>query len=428
MKSEVVYRRGFSLIEILVALAVMGSVLAVISQTLFSTNRLEAAQSAEDELNREADRLMKAISADLAQSGWYTPETTKKTDSNGLLPLTYADDRTTRYWPMVIAQPLGARTEGWNTGYGFAQRSLALTVLGLAPNLLPGTVADNQVLFGVANRPAYLKSFYARSQELIFLKQLSTKWEPTPTYKSDPRIDFRRDVDWNDSSDAVRGKLGVLYPSPFLQVSEGVWSRRPADADGNGKVTPEEGGDANGDGIPDGPYGIALWPGVMTTDDGSFKFYSAWQTVTTPAYVWAAATPPNLELREYQYAVIPSPLGMGRLVRAYKVELKPAYVIGNEPGKLLAKDLSYGMMIDSVLSDNCVRVVFDTCRTDSALSFNMIHARLYLARRSSLDLNFCTTQVVDFVCGMRARNTQDDRRADVMTFNGPAGLIPGFVY
>jgi len=260
MNVHVVRQRGFSLVEILVTVAVMGSVLAVISQALFSTNRLEAAQSAEDELNREADRLMKTISADLAQSGWHTAETTKKTDSNGLLPLDYVNDRTTRYWPMVIAQPLGLRVEGWNAGYGFAQRSTAMTRLALTPDLLPGKVADEQVLFGATNRTAYLKSFYARSQELIFLKQLSTKWEPVPTYRTDPRIDFRRDVDWNDSSDAVRGKLGVLYPSPFVQVSEGVWNRRPVDADGNGKVTPEEGGDATATASPTGHMASLFGP------------------------------------------------------------------------------------------------------------------------------------------------------------------------
>lgn len=406
-------RQGMTLFEILIAVALMGTAMAAVVGFLGSNRDLGSFQAAEDEINRDMSRVMRTISSDLAQSGWHSP-------GSVTLPVTWATDRTARYWPYVLWQN---STGGNPTGYGFAMRS-DFVAMNLKDRLLGFTYADSNsshvgAQFGIAARQAYLTSYHAPSQELMFLMQITdNRWEDkTGVRFSRPQLSFP-DGDWTDTSDANRAALGILYPSVWREgATPDTWVARSFDANGDRVVAANEGLDPGDLTKPGTSYGVPMMAAELNAaDTSSFRFQTAWETIAAPDY--NAAVIKDVGLREYMYAVLPGRSGLGRLVRAYKVALGGPYAMGTDPGQIISADATntYGMRVEEILSENVVRAVFDTARTDRNLSLNQVRARIYFLRKSEHDADLYARQILDVVFAMRARNTAIDRASDRKIF------------
>lgn len=445
------YRQAFSLLEVMIAMALTVTVLAAMTQILKTNQDFEGQQRAEDDLIADAAQLNRIISADMSQSGWHTVPTGSYA-SGALISITAPSaltnagiaDRALQYWPFVMTQ----RNASLCTQFALMNRTAAMRTLTL-PTDLGGSPADSTGNFFTGataamfdgldalstaagarqatvktTRAGFFKSWYAPSQELVFLKQISDNgWTLTPNKKNNPRLGFRRsangvDLDWNDTSDATRAKLGVLFPSPYYKPTTSTFGLRPGLT-----VT----------------YGAPMNATVLDqTDSSKFTFRTAWQTISAPTYladnVAIAAAAPDTALRQFVYAVVPPGprgLGLGRLVRAYKVRfsvLGSTPTTGTDPGQLIASDGTYGLVVDEVLTEHCVRAVFDTARTDTSLALNEIRARIYLLRRSNADRNTLVKQVIDLRATMRSRNTYTDRVTNDQPIFTPASGVPGYVY
>ena len=416
---------GMSLLEVVVGLALMGIAMAAVVQFLGSNRDVADFEAAEDELNRDASIVMRVLAADLSQSGWYSPGSTT-------LPIDWPTDRTARYWPYVLWQtPLGANP----TGFGFAQRAPSHVLLNLENKIMGFSLGETNsahvgATFGIANRQAYLNSFHAPSQELLFLKQITEdKWDDKSVIRrAQSTIPFP-DGDWTDTSETNRAALGILHPSVWKETTPGsnVWVGRAFDANGDGTIGLNEGLD--GSGKPLASYGVPMMAAELNaTDTSSFRFQTAWETVTAPLYDSAAIQ--NGNLREYMYAVVPTSSGLGRLVRAFK-DVPTVYPNARygDPRSLLStgvdpiSGIAYGMRVEEVLSDNVVRVVFDTARTDQTLSLNQIRARIYFLCKSQHHEDVYVHKLLDVVFAMRARNTGVERASDRKIFLD-AGRFP----
>jgi type II secretory pathway component PulJ len=401
---------GFTLLEMMIASGLFIVLSGMVLQSLLSTRQLTAMGEADDDLNRDAAEIVLSVTQDLAESGWHFPDA-------AVLDTAFTADRGLRYYPFVQKQALGGLVEGRGTRFAHTHRTDAMVRLVGVPESLPGTAADAATNFGAtaADLALYRASFHARSQELIFLKQSTRGWQADPARRSPPVEPFP-DGDWTDSSDANREALGVLAPSAWEAIIDGggaVVGFRPRrwDVDGNGTIGLNE-GDADNDLAPDAPYGRPLLAGEIVVGASAVSLAPVWETVTRPDYSTATAEIP----REYTYAVVPSPIGMGRLVRAYLMrfadDVAPAQ--GVEVGSYITPIAgnTMGMKVDRVLSDNCTRVVFDTFRTDPALTVHQVRMRAYLARVSYVDPNLVLSRIADTVVAMRAKVSEADRVAD----------------
>lgn len=424
-------RSAFTLAEVIIALTILSAVTALTLESLLSARQMQALAAAEDELNRDAAKVFETIGLDLAESGWYFP------DPINPLPAATTGDRAARYFPYVHQQQLGAADEGLGTAFAFhhrpetAVRILPGRYLGRPGVLghLRGGPADGDALFG-ADRAGYRRSHYARSQELIFVKQNSMGWTEDPSVRSLPTLRFPdRDslgnpLDWSNAAGqdytptgiANRLRMGVLMPSAWERTGASTFQRRAYDADGDGSIGVNEGiSIVSGQRVQDRPYGLAM-PSARLANAAAITLANQWETMTPPDYDPAAAAP---DIREYTYCVVPSPLGMGRLVCAYSVPVTPANTaraIGFEIGQRLpqseAGPAAY-LVVQKVLSDDVVRVVFDTFRTDTNLLINEVRLRLYLARVSDFSTSDqVITRTVEGILLMRARSTDAADLAD----------------
>jgi hypothetical protein len=259
---------------------------------------------------------------------------------------------------------------------------------------------------------------------LYFVRQLQGVWGATPTSSANP-LGFL-DGDWTDSSDTNREALGVLAPSGWKDVVDGGgnivgYTVRDWDVDGDGAVAAGE-GDSDSDGQPDAPYGVLLRSGQLLIDGSQLLLLPQWETITQPDYDPVTEE----ELRTFGYCVVPSPLGLGRLVRAYRALLAddPAPAEGSEIGQWITPIMgaTEGMRVDEILSDDVVRVVFDTFRTDANLDVNQLRARIYLARRQVTEPDVVIYRMVESVIAMRGRISRSDRESDLQFLIQPVSL------
>ena len=124
---------------------------------------------------------------------------------------------------------------------------------------------------------------------------------------------------------------------------------------------------------------------------------------------------------------------LSRLVRAHKERLPSGGLpVGVEVAQQLTGATTTDdevLVVDRVLSDNVVRITFDTYRTDllltsdaGRLDVNQVRVRIYLARLDRIQ-NTVLTKVVSTTLTMRAKNTET-QRADDLVLLGPNR--PGF--
>jgi hypothetical protein len=454
------HRLALSLVEVVIAMTLFAIVLFAVMQATTAVIQYGALGEAEDDLNRSGAFVMRAISDDLYTSGWNVPSglalptvwsapaTSPPTD-----PPTPPGDREVTYYPYAIAQGVslglgnlsGYHSQAPSVYSWFDQQdSLRQERLRAA---LPGLPADFTNFFSPA-RAAFLNSYFARSVSLVFVKSMVDDWSLSPTQKSRGLNNFRR-IDFKSAEPRYPGDprsttdaqwatpgnqdaLGVLYGSPwgFVLNSAGnpELARRAVSPAGVSSLTAVS--DLTGDVAP---YGVLIAAGRFDPTASS-QLQPMWETITAPNYA-SAVQPP---LREYVYCVVPSPLGVGRLVRAHlavpaggpaaadAVQTPNGITIGT----VLSGNATAEMVVDSVLSDDVTRVVFETFRTQdpgtvSPLAINQVRMRLYLARVVESANSVVVKTVIDTVVTMRARNTAPQIAADITLV---PSLTGGFHY
>jgi hypothetical protein len=82
----------------------------------------------------------------------------------------------------------------------------------------------------------------------------------------------------------------------------------------------------------------------------------------------------------------------------------------------------FGMEVLEILSDNVVRVVFDTFRTDSTLDVNQIRMRIYFARQSMVNPTTVVRQVKELLFTMRTKNSYSDVGTDLGLISPSVGF------
>jgi hypothetical protein len=474
-------RHGYTLLEVTVASLIFVMAVGAMLQTITASRVLESQAVAQDDASTEAERVLKVIAEDIGGSAWYLPTSEDFNrnlaldageDLNGntaIDAIVYSnqsmnEDRQALYFPYVQLQDTGGLAGGLGSRYRHTHRpasavllpQLQNTQLGNRLNLrLPGNQGDATRLFG-GNDAAqdWNYSFFARSQEIIFLKAVIGSWNPSlDEYGAkdssgnpvEPRgasyaaaigadqtpplnfefFDANNDGVIQDSERLTRqdwqttgnqASLGVLFPSGW-----------EATTDGSGAVTGYNPRNASGE-----PYGAVLdagWydPEAESTDE-DMPIKVQWDTIDLPTMSAADYAPERL--REYTYAVVPTPFTdrFGRLVRAHKVRNVGALTEGYELGNVLpcSATSSFRMRIDRVISDDVTRIVFDTYRTVDrgetevlTLAPNQVRVRVYIAIRQTLNPDVILTRVATTVMGMRARSSATEVNA-VLTALGTA--------
>jgi len=254
-------RRAVTLLELLIAMAIIGSLMVCLMQAWLSMRSYSSQQTAAEDLVLESRRLVEAIVTDLGASTWYVPGQAPPEngpDTTGTNELaTAARDRSIRYYPYIQVQ----RSAG--VGAEFAAHN---------------RLASGEVL-AAGDLPASLPSAHREvSQEIIFLKVRTAPAAPAPARSAVEIIDFN-------------------VPPPAIAD----FTARRATAPDATSATTGAGG------------GVAV-PGLRLSVD------AAGSVVDTPL-VWDSHRPsPNGdEYREYTYVVVPSPqTGKARFERRFR--------------------------------------------------------------------------------------------------------------
>ena len=484
-------RSAFTLLEVTMASALMMGLMAMVLDSMVTARHLESIGWAKDELEFESSQILGAVSDSLTMSGWHLPASedfnrdnvlTAEEDLDGdgqISVLTYsgmtaAQDRDAWYYPYVVIQdPNGALIDGLGTHFAHINRPPVAVVLPSLPATLPGNElpgSDVTRLF-LSNDAAWKRSFQARSQELVFLKATIGQWDPT--------LDA-----FSPNKKSVTGSEDASYKAAVRRAGlhGRVLNFSFCDANLNGAIEPGErltttswrtannhdalgvlhacgwaevlagGGVLTGysERTPNLPYGSILDAGwydaaALGTDD-DLPVKAQWETIIAPTF--SAEDYEPSALREYTYAVVPSTLGYGRLVRAYKMRYTAlpsgtvqGYEINNilpvrdpgNPAVSLAHAGGWCMRVDQVLSDNVVRITFDTYRTIdqgaasglvTTLAPNQILVRVYLAKRQLSGQHTVISKRIETIISMRARSSQSDvRSVQTILGNSPVGIV-----
>lgn len=440
--------RGFTLLEMSIATLLLVMACTAVFETLNATRDMASHAEAINELDENARLALREISNDLTASGWEfvdTPTGSTRMNiqgtvtSTGLTPAGdysatalgggaagMTADRARRYYPFVQLDN--------ENGLRFPWTELAAGTLPLRQPpqpkdpfvKLPGARSDLTRIFGTAGDADWKRSFFARSQNLIFLRSQIGAWNQTldpaasgnrweslpmteanyakrrPSARTLPALNFSyaystktapgATVDVSDAPTGTRltaddwrtpnnhAKLGVLLPSGFVQdTTTQAWDEI----------------------FPSTPYGVVLDSGWFDPNDGASPIKPLWEPMNKLKLTENFFGTPAQDLREFMYAVVPStiPFSLGRLVRAYRVPDGAAYPTGStDPGyriTAIAADEyllppagspsnslncfvqlpssatpdpnpSCAMIVDRVLAENVVRAVFDTYRTVDA--------------------------------------------------------------
>ncbi|MCX8039325.1 MAG: hypothetical protein RMM29_00380 [Planctomycetota bacterium] len=440
---------GYTLLEVAIASVLFFAAIAIVLESATAAKRLQAQIIVQDDLEQQAEMIIATMSDDLARSGWHFVDTQ-------VAGVSQAQDRQLRYYPMVQIQPNAVDASGFNMRLPWTRLAPSVARPPL-PNVLravTGTTAASP-LPGQASHAdqapltedEWRTSFYARSSELVFLRSTVGSWTTDrpgvasrpldltltpaaylaqlPSRRSLPLLNFTLDnmgyettaEDWR--LPGQHDRLGVFFASGFRETSTGWVERTP--------------------GIP---YGVTLDGGWYDPSDAeSAPIKLSWESMRKPDITQIPATIPGAptvaaryraymeapeRLREYMYAVVRSPVafGTGRLVRAYRRPQASSIPLGVEVGQRISQVATdsgaiaseeVGMVVDRVLSDHVVRVVFDTYRTVDAgantvttLSVNQVRVRLYFARPLATDPRVLISRVVETTLAMRARSSGYD--------------------
>jgi prepilin-type N-terminal cleavage/methylation domain-containing protein len=421
-------RHGLSLLEVMISILILAVVAAATNQIILASANLQSTSTAKDVLSSDIASVWNHINRDLTRSTWYIPETSGSFSTNAL-----STDRTLFYCPLVLQTGAEATTAspGFSTHTGLSAfnrggtsdlRLDTLRVDGITPEtldqVLPGTAADRALPpSGIFTDGSYQTSYFARSQDLIFVRAATSAWDvqrdaPRPNPSGTPR-DIQAPVEmfpgtttqW--STPGQHDALQVLFPSPFTSATGGAgaisWNLRPG-------VTQ--------------PYGRVMESAWL---DEEFNLQPQLELSRAPTY----SSYTKEEVRLFAYQVVPSPIGMGRLVRTYLVRNPSTIpVLGSEPGQCIAQEGTNYVVVDSILSEHVVRILFETARHSDTLGINGIRATIFFARVSERQRSnaLIIRRSVTMIFGMRAQNTPGDQetfRGIIKTSTTPgSGAIP----
>ncbi len=411
------FRMGFSLVEVILATSILAVIIAMVGSTMTAASNYATLGSAQDDLDAEASRVLRAIGDELSMSAWYFSPTSADAIKSAT---TLTADRQTTYFPMVVQQPTAAGGSGGFPATGIVpllapfQRAEAMIV----PTFFGLNLREREFLAGIergagaALAPAdvtlstaralkpgttyYRNSFFARSQELVYLRAsigsmrrsdatlgasptelevaswLSTgiptgNQTAAPSARGLPVLDFSGSpAAWNASGNHVG--LKILYPSAYRvdATQPGVFEER----------------------APGVAYGIPMDAGYLTTvNNGDLSIQLQWDGNVPLTYGATAFDETNL--RRYACCVVPSSNGLGSLVLTYTTtSAAPMAVVGKEikPGMAIAQSGAMNQVVDRVLSNNVTRIVFETSRhvqtgnADAAYGINGVRVTLFMAK------------------------------------------------
>jgi type II secretory pathway pseudopilin PulG len=465
---------GFTLVEAMIASAIIVTITSAILSNLIGSVAVQSTDFAVAQADTDANSVMAAIGNDVGSTGWYLP------DGSATYLCTPAQDRANQYFPYILQQSSGSsQNQGLplSTGYfpyltraaGFTQPNTVVSAVNMPQGPGIGYLSDYNVNFfsspvgsspptaGYYNETNYKLSYYARSQEMVFLKAATGSWVQTTTHGTaaipyakagnafnthslyagvtvanyantlpsnyaPPTLDFyngpNSDTLWTGNNN--QSALGVLQMSGFAPVY-----------DGSGNIASYTDltlntGLGSASGYTKAPYGRVL---ECSFFDVANNQELQWDTLNLPTYRMFSGTSTydRNNLREYMYCVVPSPVGLGRLVRAVKVSLPTSTAyhdatfnpVSNKTGHIGINDIiskdstnTYGMVIDKILSDNVVRIVFDTVRTAEvkanagayslAVSPNQVRVRVYIMVQTAANSKVVIPRTIECTFAMRA--------------------------
>lgn len=420
---------GFSLVEVIIVLAISGMMMAAMLQAMMGVRQYASTSEVQDDLNLEAQRIIAVIREDLGASGWYLPVGAPDP----------ANDRSNLYFPYVQVQQTGKLGSMFPHHDRIAYTAKDWVTVTHYPGL-PGSTADSNAT--TLTPSVYRTSFYARSQELIFLKVMKGAFNPNGIQPLIEPVDFS---DRNGATYATANRHDALGIRTMGQWDRGTdWDV----SKGRWYIT------VSGTRIYDADV-----PGIWLRPAGAagMGMPLRWETMTRFPNQTTSGTNPSIinlrEIREYSYAVVPNPMSgnRGQLVRAYK---KPATDIKDSAGNITpgvtASDwvISAGdynpdaaaaampsvMVVDKVISDKVDRITFDTFRTDaqddpnnpgttiSGLEINQVRVRLFLSKKGSVDIGATQKLVIEATVSMRS--TSDTNAInDIMGQLGDGGTV-----
>jgi type II secretory pathway pseudopilin PulG len=441
-------RLAYTLIEVMIAMLLFSTALVMIIQAMQAASSYQALGNAQDDLQADSRALMRQISNDLIGSSWYFPDA--KNPRVKYAGVTSTLDRSLRYYPYVQIQNAAGR------GQQFPQHARNDSAIGSS---LP---SEYRTLLDPPPPVPGQMSFYGPSQELIFLRSTLSLWNsqtdsfnqnqdqpPILKFTSAPR------KTWQTANQ--HSTLDILHPSGWMQTTTDGnvtgYVPRPIDPKAESR-TSDRGPTAQTE-----PYGVVLESGMLLDPTNDLQSIGAnWMSISGEGF-----QPPRQrlnpdgsstgfadvsDLKEFGYCVVPSQIGFGRLVRTVRVNnarshplMDPAAQVWAEVGTRLASDASTpedGMVVDKVLSDHVVRIVFDTFRTVDApgasgavvttLDINQIKIKVFMARRSTANNDVIVKQIFETVVSMRAQNSAHDKSSSDAGSNGnllgtsPVGL------
>ena len=409
-------RLGYTLIEVMIAMAITMTVLGVVLQTMMSMSSYVALGQAQDDLAQDAKQIFSEVGTDLSASGWYFPA-----DGGPYSGVTFEVDRGLRYFP-CITQPagsaLGAGAGGQSSAFPEMYRPASRVAFQeLEEGDFPGHVADATSTPGALSAlgaQRYRESFYARSQELIFLRCTVNSWNVSgnvpldianklPSRTQRPMVNFGKEPAATWAAPGNHAALGIFHTSGWQELNDGTGRWAPL---------PQGGGQS---------YGVVLEGAhldtQMTGENGVILQWEEQGQISFQAQL-------DKNLRVFTYAVVPTPHGQGygRLVRAFAAPVSGApAAMGSSAGEALANNGNQALIVDEVLSDNVVRVLFENSRHDPTLQINQVRARIFLARRVQTlgDSHLSVKMMVETTFTMRAKNSSVDQALDLPNIGAP---------
>ncbi len=479
---------GVTLLEVVIAMGIFLSVMALAMESLVSSQRYRAVAEAQDQVHFDIDSVTRRISADMSASGWYfygqedsngngVLDPGEDIDGDGLLNeveyQSVGNDRRLRYYPYLRANTPPAIGTAFPTraepGQGPYTRWTPWTSAAY-PGWSSGSVAAlaDTVTAEMARGGLLVTSDLARemaqpSNDIIYLRVATSAWNVDPTdadrqipgdmtffpgYSGGPlssgdtqvvpaggdaywrtrgsrAYDWRQPTNWANLPRSAQGEDLVLRPSAWID-------------DGSGNFVHINSLLPTSDPNYMKPYGVPMWGAVLDDASSGPRLRMQWETILADRMYQDPTEGQDDEqrpddLREFCYAVIPSPTGFGRLVRAHSVLASGTRVLGQDQGDWITDPTNArGYQIDLVLSDDIVRATWTTRRHDRTLAANQVRLRLVVARPSTESVNglrLVSWRIVENTFAMLARNEYDDQVAAEEDLDVSATLnnIP-FVY
>jgi type II secretory pathway pseudopilin PulG len=429
---------AFSFMEVIIAVALLATVMALAMESLMAGQNYDQFSSLQDDLALESTRILSHIRNDLTVSGWEFP-----TQPLADYKVNATTDRTLRYYPFVQIQSHDGTTTTQGLGaaaeYGWSHRPAHKVVLGGTPGSPSPTNwhtigrSDLEIGepddFGRTAASAYAaavsrgaaigsvdaywhRSFFARSQEILFLRSTVSTWdERTETVINNldqpPLLSFKG-IRQQWSTPAYHDQLNILRAAGWYAIKDGsgaVLSWAPYPIPGSSSSTAST-----------YPYGAVMDAGYLVEPDASISTIGVnWRTTDGSTFNHDTDSAADMnayaaKLRVYAYCVIPSQLGFGRLVRAMRSNDATTRTWGTDVGNKISESGSSCMVIERVLSDHVMRICFDTYRTlpvVSSAEINEVRVRLYMGARA--DTGTTITRLFETTVCMRSRNTQADK-------------------